>query len=61
MKFIIGVIVATTVWAGLLYFVPAPQEKIYDCSLAEFHPDYPIEVREACRKLRMQKRNNITV
>jgi hypothetical protein len=24
----------------------------YDCSIAEFHPDVPIEVREACRKIR---------
>jgi hypothetical protein len=24
----------------------------YDCSIAEISPDYPIEVREGCRKLR---------
>ena len=24
----------------------------YDCTIAEFHPDIPIEVREACRKIR---------
>jgi len=24
----------------------------YDCSIAEFHPDVPIEVREACRKIK---------
>ena len=23
----------------------------YDCSIAEISPDYPIEVREGCRKL----------
>ena len=23
----------------------------YDCSIAEISPDYPIEVKEACRKL----------
>lgn len=24
----------------------------YDCSLAEISPDYPLEVKEQCRKLR---------
>jgi len=26
----------------------------YDCSIAEIHPDYPIAVKEACRKLRAE-------
>jgi hypothetical protein len=26
----------------------------YDCSIAEISPDYPIEVREQCRKLRAE-------
>lgn len=29
--------------------------KVYDCSLAEISPDYPIEVKNGCRKLRMEK------
>jgi hypothetical protein len=32
-----------------------PQGRFYDCSLAEFHPDYPVEVKNECRKLRSQK------
>jgi hypothetical protein len=24
----------------------------FDCSVAEFHPDIPVEVKEACRKIR---------
>lgn len=28
----------------------------YDCSIAEFHPDYPIEVKEKCRELRLQRK-----
>ena len=24
---------------------------VYDCRLAEFHPDFPLDVREQCRKL----------
>ena len=26
----------------------------YDCSISEISPDYPIEVKEACRKLRTE-------
>jgi hypothetical protein len=26
----------------------------YDCSIAEISPDYPVQVKEACRKLRAQ-------
>ena len=26
----------------------------YDCSISEISPDYPIQVKEACRKLRAQ-------
>ena len=29
-----------------------PKEKMYDCSISEISPDYPIEVKEACRKIR---------
>ena len=27
---------------------------VYDCSIAEISPDYPIEVKEQCRKLRAE-------
>lgn len=30
------------------------EEVVYDCRLAEFHPDFPPEVREECRKLRYE-------
>ena len=33
-----------------------PRQKVYDCSLAEFHPDFPAEVKEECRKIRGQKK-----
>lgn len=28
------------------------RERKYDCGMAEWHPDIPAEVKEACRKLR---------
>ena len=31
-----------------------PEGRMYDCSLSEISPDYPIEVKEACRKIRAQ-------
>jgi hypothetical protein len=28
-----------------------PEGKVYDCTLAEFHSDYPTVVKEECRRL----------
>jgi hypothetical protein len=28
-----------------------PDSKVYDCTLAEISPDYPIEVKQECRRL----------
>jgi len=36
-----------------------PTTRVYDCGMAEWHPDIPLEVREECRKLR--SKNNVTV
>lgn len=40
-----------------LLFTPAPKGKVYDCSLAEISPDYPIDVKEQCRKFRAENFN----
>ena len=40
---------------GCLVFVfvgPKTKGHVYDCSLSEISPDYPLEVKEECRKLR---------
>lgn len=29
---------------------------VYDCSIAEDHPDVPQEIKEECRKARMKKK-----
>jgi len=51
------VAVSLLVLAGMmtiiLYINRLPHQRVYDCSIAEFAPDYPIEVREGCRRLRM--------
>jgi hypothetical protein len=52
---IITIIVYTVCLIGILSVIPAPSEgRYYDCSIAEFHPDFPKEVREECRKLRIK-------
>jgi hypothetical protein len=52
MKYIIGFILANVLWITLLAFIPMPTEARYDCSIAEFHPDFPPKVKEECRRLR---------
>jgi hypothetical protein len=55
---LIAILVAI-VLAWLLWLVtPDEHYRVYDCSLAEFHPDYPVEVREECRKIRQQSTKN---
>jgi hypothetical protein len=45
---IIGLtLVAITAVFGDFY----PEGKVYDCTLAEISPDYPIEVKQECRRL----------
>jgi hypothetical protein len=36
----------------------APKSKVYNCSLAEFHPDFPIAVKEQCRYITKQQVEN---
>jgi hypothetical protein len=51
----IVVIVIAFLIAIPLVFVSLPKKGDiirYDCSLAEISPDFPLEVREQCRKLR---------
>lgn len=41
----------------LVFAIPQPNGKVYDCSLSEISPDYPLEVKESCRKLRAENFN----
>jgi hypothetical protein len=38
-------------WVVVLMSIPKHGTVVYDCRLAEISPDYPIEVKEKCRKL----------
>jgi hypothetical protein len=52
MKYVIGFIVACIMWVVVLFNVDMPEYKVYDCGMAEWHPDVPIDVKEECRKRR---------
>jgi hypothetical protein len=60
MKYIAGAIVSVALIILMLYLIPVRETVIYDCSIAEWHPDIPIEVREECRKIR-KRSNGVTV
>jgi hypothetical protein len=30
------------------------KEKVYDCGMAEWHPDIPVQVKEECRRLQYE-------
>jgi hypothetical protein len=48
-------VAVTAFWAVVLSLIPAPDSgRYYDCSLAEISPDFPLEVKEQCRKIRYE-------
>lgn len=54
-KYIVGFIVACVLWVIILSHIELPEYKIYDCGIAEWHPDVPNEVKQECRKRRYQQ------
>jgi hypothetical protein len=51
-KLVLGVILAfILVWGTMFLAIPKHGVVVYDCRLAEISPDYPIEVKNDCRKL----------
>ena len=54
---IVLVLVAVTILVSTNF--GAGTTVIYDCRIAEFHPDYPAEVKQECRKL-IKDSNKIT-
>jgi hypothetical protein len=54
---IVGIIVIVFFIAIPVIFLSLPKKGDvirYDCSVSEISPDYPIEVKEQCRKLRAE-------
>jgi len=38
----------------LAFIFIRPTGRVYDCGMAEWHPDIPINVKEECRRLRYE-------
>lgn len=56
----LAIILAFIAIAWIIWLItPREQYRVYDCSLAEFHPDYPLAVREECRRIRSEQKNSI--
>lgn len=49
-------IICVVISTCMLFYVDQPSERYYDCRLAEFHPDYPEEVKQACRQMIINSR-----
>lgn len=59
-NFIIGkiIILAVILFSAFLFVeTRGGSVKVYDCGMAEWHPDIPKEVREECRRLRIDELN----
>ena len=52
---IIFLTLAAATLLSLSDFGDSNKVKIYDCSIAEWHPDIPVPVKEACRKLKLEE------
>jgi hypothetical protein len=51
-KILFGCIVSfALIWGTMFLVIPKHGVVTYDCRLAEISPDFPIEVRNDCRKL----------
>lgn len=48
----VGVFAALWFGVGLYFIMSQPKHGVvvYDCSIAEISPDYPVAVKEQCRK-----------
>ncbi len=50
MKYFLGFTLGVATMVTLPFFIPVQEHRVYDCGMAEWHPDIPAEVREECRK-----------
>lgn len=51
---IVAVFAAILLMSTVLAHLPRHGEVVYNCSIAEISPDIPIEVKQECRKKRME-------
>lgn len=63
MRSLVIIVIGLTSGFCLSYFtLPHKGEgRVYDCSIAEISPDFPIEVKQECRRVRSEKIINSTI
>jgi hypothetical protein len=49
---IVSVLIVLSISILILVNNRFPKVDYYNCEIAEFHPDYPIAVKEECRRIR---------
>ena len=54
-KYLVGFAVGFLLWVLILSLTPMPTYKIYDCGMAEWHPDIPPKVKEECRQRNLEE------
>jgi hypothetical protein len=54
-KFFVLVVVLILLLAFLYDNIDQERTVVYDCGMAEWHPDIPVAVKEECRNLRLKK------
>ena len=55
MKYVTGFIAGVLAILLLAVFLPETETtRVYDCGMAEWHPDIPLAVKEECRKRRYE-------
>jgi hypothetical protein len=54
-KYLVGFAVGFLLWVAILSLTPMPEYRVYDCGMAEWHPDIPLEVKKQCRELKHQQ------
>jgi hypothetical protein len=45
------IMVFALVWGTMIEIMPKHGVVVYDCRLAEISPDFPVDVKNECRKL----------
>ncbi|NBP56338.1 hypothetical protein EBU71_07370 [bacterium] len=52
MKFFVGFVVACAAWILIIFLsnLEISHYRVYDCGMAEWHPDIPARVKEECRR-----------
>lgn len=54
-KDVIIVLLSIIVIGFVLSVTDIGRERVYDCGMAEWHPDIPVEVKQECRRLRYEE------